>query len=235
MSKLSGFSRTFWVANTIELFERFAYYGSKAILAVYIAEQVGLGPVKAAFLAGSLFNTLLYFLPILAGTVVDRYGFKKSLLACFSIFSVGYFLIGLGGLPAGKGVVDGARRPRDLHGGGPRHHRHRRVADQALRRRHGRQNDHRRVEGLGYSIYYTLVNLGGAIGPILALAGAREPRHLLRARHVVGGQRAPRSRHALLLHRAPAAGGCAAARARWAGCSPTWSPSSATCGSSASW
>ncbi len=56
--RLSGFSRTFWVANTLELFERFAYYGSKAVLAVYIAEQVGLGSQTATFLAGSVFNTL---------------------------------------------------------------------------------------------------------------------------------------------------------------------------------
>jgi len=92
-----GFSRTFWVANIIELFERLAYYGSKAVLAVYVAEQVGLGPEKAGWLVGSLFNTLLYFLPILAGTVVDRYGFKKSLTVCFTIFTLGYFLIGLAG------------------------------------------------------------------------------------------------------------------------------------------
>jgi dipeptide/tripeptide permease len=106
MSKLKGFSSTFWIANVLELFERFAYYGSKAILAVYLAERVGLGPQAATFLVGSVFNTLLYFLPPLAGTVVDRYGFKRSLLACFAIFSVGYFLIGLGGLPAGKPLVD---------------------------------------------------------------------------------------------------------------------------------
>src|SRR5574342_687736 len=105
MSKLKGFSSTFWIANVIELFERLAYYGSKAILAVFVAEQVGLGPTKAGFLVGSVFNTLLYFLPILAGTVVDRYGFKRSLLACFGIFSVGYFLIGLGGLPLGQPLV----------------------------------------------------------------------------------------------------------------------------------
>ncbi|MGE5126472.1 MAG: hypothetical protein ACM3PV_09275 [Betaproteobacteria bacterium] len=54
-----GFSRTFWVANVLELFERFAYYGSKAVLAVFIAEQVGLGAEAAGFLAGSVFNTLL--------------------------------------------------------------------------------------------------------------------------------------------------------------------------------
>ena len=90
----SGFSRTFWVANVLELFERFAYYGSKAVLVVFIAEQVGLGATTAGFLAGSVFNTLLYFLPVLAGTVVDRFGFKRSLMACFGIFSIGYFLIG---------------------------------------------------------------------------------------------------------------------------------------------
>src|SRR5574342_502575 len=117
MSKLKGFSSTFWIANVIELFERLAYYGSKAILAVFIAERVGLGPEKAGFLAGSVFNTLLYFLPILAGTVVDRYGFKRSLLACFSIFCVGYFLIGLGGLPAGKPLVEELDADHEEHPG----------------------------------------------------------------------------------------------------------------------
>ena len=164
----SGFSRTFWIANVIELFERFAYYGSKAILAVYIAEQVGLGPGKAGFLVGSLFNTLLYFLPPLAGTIVDRYGFKKSLLACFSIFSVGYFLIGFGGLPQGKPLVDAL--------GGATYM----IAALVITAIGGSlikpsivgtvaRTTTPETKSLGYSIYYTLVNLGGAIGPLLAL------------------------------------------------------------------
>ena len=33
----TGFTRSFWVANTLELFERFSYYASKAVLAVYLA------------------------------------------------------------------------------------------------------------------------------------------------------------------------------------------------------
>ena len=80
----TGFAREFWIANVLERFERFAYYASKAVLAVYVAEQVGLGPEAAGWLVGSLFNTLLYFLPPLAGTVVDRYGFKRSLMFCFA-------------------------------------------------------------------------------------------------------------------------------------------------------
>jgi dipeptide/tripeptide permease len=164
----TGFSRTFWVANVIELFERFAYYGSKAILAVYVAEQVGLGPEKAGWLVGSVFNTLLYFLPILAGTVVDRYGFKKSLTACFSIFCVGYFLIGLGGLPMGKPLVDAL---------GPTTYM---VVALVITAMGGSlikpsivgtvaRTTTEATKGLGYSIYYTLVNFGGAIGPLLAL------------------------------------------------------------------
>ena len=164
----SGFGRTFWVANTIELFERFAYYGSKAVLAVYVAEQVGLGPEKAGWLVGSLFNTLLYLLPILAGTVVDRYGFKKSLTACFAIFSVGYFLIGLAGIPMGKPIVDAI-------GAGPYM-----IVALVITAIGGSlikpsivgtvaRTTTSETKSLGYSIYYMLVNIGGAVGPFLAV------------------------------------------------------------------
>ncbi len=163
-----GFSRTFWVANVLELFERFAYYGSKAVLAVYVAETVGLGPEAAGWLVGSFFNTLLYFLPILAGTVVDRYGFRKSLSVCFAIFCLGYFLIGLGGLPAGQPIVQalGARTYMLLAllvtavGGSlikPS------IVGTVARSTTGE------TRSLGYSIYYTLVNVGGAVGPFLAV------------------------------------------------------------------
>ncbi len=163
-----GFTRTFWVANVLELFERFAYYGSKAILAVYVAEQVGLGPERAGWLVGSFFNTLLYLLPILAGTVVDRYGFKKSLMACFAIFSLGYFLIGFAGLPAGQPLVNALGKNGYMIlalliaavGGS--------LIKPSIVGTVARTTSEE-TKGLGYSIYYTLVNLGGAIGPILAL------------------------------------------------------------------
>lgn len=164
-----SFDRTFWVANVLELFERFAYYGSKAILAVYLAEQVGLGSQTATFLAGSVFNTLLYFLPVLAGTVVDRYGFKRSLMACFSIFSIGYFLIGLGGLPMGQPFVQviGVKAWMVIAlvitaiGGS--------LIKPSIVGTVARTTTEQ-SKALGYSIYYTLVNIGGAIGPFIALA-----------------------------------------------------------------
>lgn len=163
-----GFSRTFWVANIIELFERFAYYGSKAVLSVYLATHIGLGPEVANFLAGSVFNTLLYLLPLLAGTVVDRFGFKKSLMACFSIFCVGYFLIGFAGMPAGKPVVD-AIGPKlymiialviTAIGGSL-------IKPSVVGTVARTTTD--KTKSLGYSIYYMLVNIGGAVGPFLAV------------------------------------------------------------------
>jgi proton-dependent oligopeptide transporter, POT family len=163
----TGFGRNFWVANTLELFERFAYYSSKSILTIYVAETVGLGPVQSGWLVGSLFNALLYLLPLLAGTVVDRFGFKKSLLACFSIFSFGYLLIGLAGLPAGKPLVD-ALGPQayiivaliiTAIGGS--------LIKPSIVGTVARTTTSE-TKALGYSIYYTLVNIGGAIGPTLA-------------------------------------------------------------------
>jgi len=164
----TGFTREFWVANVLELFERFAYYGSKAVLAVYVAEQVGLGPQAAGWLVGSLFNTLLYFLPPLAGTIVDRYGFKRSLALCFAIFSVGYFLIGLAGIPAGQPLVSwlGTRNYMILAllvtaiGGSL-------IKPSVVGTVARTTTDE--SKSLGYSIYYMLVNVGGAIGPLLAV------------------------------------------------------------------
>ena len=165
----SGFSKTFWVANILELFERFAYYASKAVLAVYIADSIGLGPKTADLYAGSVFNTLLYFLPPLAGTVVDRYGFKRSLMICFAIFSAGYFLIGLAGLPAGAPVVAALGGPKAyllfalvVTATGGSLIKPCVVGTVARTTTEG-------TKALGYSIYYTLVNIGGAIGPLLAI------------------------------------------------------------------
>ncbi len=169
----TGFSRNFWVANTLELFERLAYYSSKSILAIYVAEQVGLGPETSGILVGSVFNTLLYLLPPLAGTVVDRFGFKRSLLACFSIFCVGYLLIGLAGLPAGKPLVDAL---------GPRNYM---IAALVITAIGGSlikpsivgtvaRTTTAETKSLGYSFYYTLVNLGGAIGPTFIAPAVRQ-------------------------------------------------------------
>jgi len=162
-----GFHKTFWIANTLELFERLAFYGSKAVLTVYLAEKVGLGPQMAGTLAGA-FSGLLYSLPILAGTLVDRYGFRRTLTACFAFFTIGYFLIGLAGLEFGQYIIAVTGRTPYIIGvllltavGGSL------IKPCIVGTVANTSSDDAR--SLGYSIYYTLVNVGGAIGPILAL------------------------------------------------------------------
>ena len=163
----TGFHRTFWVANTLELFERFAYYGSKAVLTIYLATKVGLGPQTAGSLAG-LFTGLIFFLPIVAGVFVDRYGFRRSLMACFAFFCVGYFLIGMAGLEFSQGIVNAIGTKTYVTivliltaiGGS--------LIKPCIVGTVAKTTKSD-VQSLGYSIYYTLVNIGGAVGPILAL------------------------------------------------------------------
>jgi proton-dependent oligopeptide transporter, POT family len=164
----TGFSRSFWVANTLELFERFSYYASKAVLAVYLAEHLGLGPVTATLYGGSIFNTLIYLLPALAGTVVDRYGFRRSLMLCFSIFSVGYLIVGLAGLPVTQPLVAAVGvRAWTLTGlivaaiGGS-------LIKPSIVGTCARTTTED-SKALGYSIYYSIVNIGGLLGPVLAV------------------------------------------------------------------
>ena len=99
----TGFSSTFWIANTLELFERLAFYGSKAVLAYFLATKVGLED-EAATLTG-WFSTVIYTLPIVAGVFVDRYGFRKTLMTCFAIFAIGYFSIGMAGMEFGESIT----------------------------------------------------------------------------------------------------------------------------------
>ncbi len=162
----TGFARSFWVANVLELFERLAFYGSKAMLAVYLVEKVGLGR-RGSELVG-LYGFAVFFLPTLAGPLVDRYGFRRSLIACFSIFSLGYFAIGLAGLPMGQALVASVGTTPYIIGallltaiGGS-------LIKPCVVGTVARTTT-LETKSLGYSIYYTLVNLGGAMGPVLGL------------------------------------------------------------------
>ena len=161
----TGFTRTFWVANVLELFERFAFYGSKAVLAVYLNRAVGLGTTGNELVG--VYGFLVFGLPVLAGVVVDRFGFKRSLLVCFSIFCVGYTLIGLAGLPAGAPYVAALGKKAYV------------VLALVVTAIGGSlikpcvvgtvaRTTTEESKGLGYSIYYTLVNIGASLGPIFA-------------------------------------------------------------------
>ncbi len=94
MTEKARFPTSFWAANTIELFERAAYYAVASFVVVYLHETLNMAPTKATFLNGTVLWGLLYFLPILSGTLADKYGFKKSLAISFALLVLGYFIMG---------------------------------------------------------------------------------------------------------------------------------------------
>ncbi|MBO5803798.1 MAG: MFS transporter [Bacteroidales bacterium] len=98
-TKGTKFPKTFWVAVIMEFFERGSYYGMMSVLSVFLVlsgADGGLGFSKEQ--AGSILGTippLLYFLPIVAGAIADRYGYRKILYFAFSCMVIGYGLTGL--------------------------------------------------------------------------------------------------------------------------------------------
>lgn len=162
----SGFAPAFWIANFTEIFERVGYYSTQAVLAIFLAGQLRFSPQVAGSLMG-IAGFVVYASPILAGTLADRFGFRRSLMFAYLLLTLGYFLLGsvtapwmaplrqaLGDkwlvlaillLPAlGPGFVKPC------------------VAGTTARA------STEEMRAVGYSIYYTLVNIGGTVGPVLA-------------------------------------------------------------------
>jgi len=87
------FPATFWTANTVELFERAAYYAMASFMVIYLKETLGMSPQTATFLNGSILWGLIYFLPIVSGTLADKFGFRRSLVAAMVLISAGYVAV----------------------------------------------------------------------------------------------------------------------------------------------
>ena len=161
-----GFERSFWVANISELFERVSYYGVQAVLAIYLHEVLKFSETQAGDLIG-YFGLVVWFLPILGGSLADRFGFRRSLAFAYGVLSLGYFLLGSLGtswmapLRSALPLSWLVRLILLVPALGPAIVKPCVVGTTA---RASKEN----VRSLGYSIYYTLVNIGGTLGPFVA-------------------------------------------------------------------
>ncbi len=163
---LSGFHRSFWVANSLELFERLAYYAQAAVMSIFLRNHLKFSEVDAGTLS-SLFGGFVYLLPIFAGTFADKYGFRKAFSFAFLLMSIGYFAVYLVGSPFYSSISvalplfwvlvivliftaigESFIKPSVLGT----------IAVSSTPQ----------TKSLGYAIYYTLVNVGGAVGPAIA-------------------------------------------------------------------
>ncbi len=88
------FSKAFWVANTVELFERAAYYGVFIVITLYLSRILGFNDIQSATIAG-VFSAFLYLLPTFAGALADKIGFRNSMLIAFTLLTLGYAGLGL--------------------------------------------------------------------------------------------------------------------------------------------
>lgn len=162
----TGFERPFWVANISELFERLSYYAAFASLPRYLHESLNFGVERATRLAG-LFGGLVWFLAIFGGAAADRMGFRRALSLAYLILSISYFLLGSIGSPwlapvrNAMPLVVLVTLILMLPALGIALVKPSVVGTTA---RASKEN----VRSIGYSIYYTLVNVGGAAGPFLA-------------------------------------------------------------------
>jgi len=162
----TGFERPFWIANITEIFERLAYYGAFASLALYLQEKLSFSTEQTGTLTG-LFGGMVWFLAIFGGAAADRLGFRRALSLAYLILGAAYFLIGSIGaswlapvrnaMPLGLfvGIILilpalGISLVKPCVVGTTA-----RASQESVR-------------SIGYSIYYTMVNIGGAAGPLYA-------------------------------------------------------------------
>lgn len=161
-----GFEPAFWVANGTELFERLAYYAAFASLANYLHQTLAFPTEQTGSLAG-IFGGMVWFLAIMGGAVADRLGFRRALASAYLILTISYFLLG----SIGSGWMGPVRSAVPLFwlvlvilmlpALGISMVKPAVVGSTARASKES-------VRSIGYSIYYTLVNVGGAAGPYVA-------------------------------------------------------------------
>jgi POT family proton-dependent oligopeptide transporter len=164
-----GHPRGLWMLFSSEFWERFAYYGMRALLAVYVATAFfgtlpeGEARAKASLTYGA-YTALIYATGIFGGSIADRYlGYRHAILLGGALMAAGlflllipdltWFLVGLAVIVVGNGLFKpnistmvGQLYPPD---------------------------DVRRDSG--FTIFYMGINAGGALAPIVCgtLIGAR--------------------------------------------------------------
>ena len=95
---MRSYNGRFWVASMMELFERWAWYGLFAVLALYLTgstDEGGLGftHTEKGQIMG-IVTAILYLLPLLTGVIADKIGYKLSLIIAYLLLISGYYIMG---------------------------------------------------------------------------------------------------------------------------------------------
>lgn len=148
-----SFPPVFWLANLIEVLERFAYYGIYFGFGIYLTslgfERSQLGWIQTGFLL------LSYTLPLFSGVLADRYGFKVMLIVAYLAYLPAILLLiftksfsGIALTMLAIGFAAGLFKPLIIG---------------TVRATTNPENS-----TLGFGIFYAMVNVGGSLGPVIA-------------------------------------------------------------------
>ena len=156
---LKSFTKPFWVASIMELFERWAWYGLFAVLALYLTgstDDGGLGFThgeRSEIMAYGTF--ILYLLPVLTGIISDKIGYKLSLIIAYALLGIGYYFMGevtsyTGVFLMFLVVALGAAIFKP-------------VASAIVTKATDERNS-----SFGFGVFYMMVNIGGFFGPLFS-------------------------------------------------------------------
>jgi dipeptide/tripeptide permease len=148
------FPKAFWVANTVELLERAAFYAFFIAISLYLSRVVGFNDIWAGII-GAGFAGGIYLLPPFTGAYADKIGFRKGVILAFALLTIGYFALAAFpyksiALPALVVVMLGGSFIKSIITGT--------VA----------KTTNEETRARGYSIFYMIVNIGAFSGKTFA-------------------------------------------------------------------
>ena len=80
----------------VEMWERFSYYGMRALIVLYMIQTLMYSTHKAGVIYG-FYTGLVYLTPLIGGYLADRFiGQRKCIIIGASLMSIGLFLLALG-------------------------------------------------------------------------------------------------------------------------------------------
>ncbi len=149
----------FWIVNIMEMFERLAYYGVRAVVAIYMVLPLEHGgPEFTHIQKGTIFAWWAFIqsvLPMFTGGFADRYGHKNTISVAIVLKIIGYALMGV--MMSFEGFFAGCAF----------------LAAGTAIFKPGVQGTlaatlKKSNASVGWGIFYQLVNIGGFLGPVVA-------------------------------------------------------------------
>lgn len=94
---LLGHPKGLFILFFAEMWERFSYYGMRALLVLYLTKHFLMSDEESGFIYGA-YTSLVYITPVIGGYLADHYlGQRKAVLFGGILIAIGHLLLGIEG------------------------------------------------------------------------------------------------------------------------------------------